>query len=160
MNKETIEIPLVKATYEELQQVICELQVERFIKDNEIERLNNLISKYDKELKHKTEQYDYLRHYYCLANMKQYPIERDVFSKIFYNIDIDYYDFLWDTTTDNFKLWHYDNTFYILHLPSGTLIIWYKHLGRCLECNKELTIEDYQWLAKELEIELKKLKED
>lgn len=30
MNKETIEIPLVKATYEELQQVICELQVERY----------------------------------------------------------------------------------------------------------------------------------
>lgn len=40
MNKETIEIPLVKATYEELQQVICELQVERFIKDKEIKRLN------------------------------------------------------------------------------------------------------------------------
>lgn len=30
MSKESIEIPLVKATYEELQQVICELQVERY----------------------------------------------------------------------------------------------------------------------------------
>lgn len=30
MSKKTIEIPLVKATYEELQQVICELQVERY----------------------------------------------------------------------------------------------------------------------------------
>ena len=30
MNKNSIEIPLVKATYEELQQVICELQVERY----------------------------------------------------------------------------------------------------------------------------------
>lgn len=43
MSKETIEIPLVKATYEELQEVICELQVERFVKNKEIERLNNII---------------------------------------------------------------------------------------------------------------------
>ena len=45
MKKETIEIPLVKATYEELQQVICELQVERIVKDKEIERLSNIINK-------------------------------------------------------------------------------------------------------------------
>lgn len=43
MNKERIEISLVKATYEELQQVICELQVEKYIKDKEIKRLNNII---------------------------------------------------------------------------------------------------------------------
>lgn len=43
MNKETIEIPLIKATYEELQEVICELQVERVVKDKEIKRLNNII---------------------------------------------------------------------------------------------------------------------
>ena len=144
---------------EKLNNKINKLSIELSVEKDKLLDLSNLISKYDKELKHKTEQYEYLRHYYCLANMKQYPIERDVFSKIFYNIDIDYYDFLWNTTTDNFKLWHYDDTFYILHLPSGTLITWYKHLGRCLECNKELSIEDYQWLAKELEIELKDLKE-
>ena len=45
MNKETIEIPLLKASYEELQEVICELQVERLVKDKEIERLNNIIDK-------------------------------------------------------------------------------------------------------------------
>ena len=39
MKEETIEIPLVKATYEELQEVICELQVERIVKDKEIEQL-------------------------------------------------------------------------------------------------------------------------
>lgn len=50
MNKETIEIPLVKATYEELQEVICELQVERIVKDQEIERLNNIINETLKEL--------------------------------------------------------------------------------------------------------------
>lgn len=53
MNKETIEIPLVKATYEELQQVICELQVERYIKDKEIERLNKAIN----EIKEKIDDY-------------------------------------------------------------------------------------------------------
>ena len=50
MNKETIEIPLRKATYEELQEVICELQVERYIKDKEIDRLNNIISELEKWL--------------------------------------------------------------------------------------------------------------
>lgn len=50
MNKETIEIPLRKATYEELQEVICELQVERYIKGKEIDRLNNVISELEKWL--------------------------------------------------------------------------------------------------------------
>lgn len=50
MNKETIEIPLIKATYEELQQVICELQVERITKDKEIERLKEYQESYRKEL--------------------------------------------------------------------------------------------------------------
>ena len=50
MNKETIEIPLRKATYEELQEVICELQVERCVKDKEIDRLNNIISELEKWL--------------------------------------------------------------------------------------------------------------
>ena len=50
MNKETIEIPLLKASYEELQEVICELQVERLVKDKEIERLNNIIDGLEKYL--------------------------------------------------------------------------------------------------------------
>lgn len=52
MNKKTIEIPLRKATYEELQEVICELQVERYIKDKEIDRLNNIISETSKDIQH------------------------------------------------------------------------------------------------------------
>ena len=39
MSEEVIEIPLRKATYEELQQVICELQVERYINNKEVEQL-------------------------------------------------------------------------------------------------------------------------
>lgn len=37
----------------------------------------------------------------------------------------------------NFLLYYAENEFYIIHLPSGTIINWYKHLGRCNTCNKE-----------------------
>lgn len=124
-------------------------------KDKEIERLNTLIDKYDKELTHKTEQYEYLRHYHNLSPMKQYPIERDVFCEIFRKIDSDFYDELYDTTTESFKLWWYDDEFYILHFESGTIINWYKHLGRCNTCNKDLSIEEYKKLANDLYNELK-----
>jgi hypothetical protein len=51
MSEKTIEIPLRKATYEELQQVICELQVEKYIKNKEVEelkeQLENDIDRYE-----------------------------------------------------------------------------------------------------------------
>lgn len=37
----------------------------------------------------------------------------------------------------NFLLYYVENEFYIIHLPSGTMINWYKHLGRCNTCNNE-----------------------
>lgn len=46
-------------------------------KDREIKRLKELIDKYDKELTHKTKQYEYLRHYHNLPLRKQYVIEQD-----------------------------------------------------------------------------------
>ena len=45
MSEEVIEIPLRKATYEELQQVICELQLERYTKNKEVEQLKEKIEK-------------------------------------------------------------------------------------------------------------------
>lgn len=115
----------------------------------EIERLNNIINELKKELNKD------LRHYHNLLPMKQYPIERDVFCKIFRKIDSDFYDELYDTTTESFKVWRYDDEFYILHLESGTIINWYKHLGRCNTCNKNLSIEEYKKLANDLYNELK-----
>lgn len=38
---------------------------------------------------------------------------------------------------ENFFLYYIDNEFYITHLPSGTTINWYKHLGRTNTCNKK-----------------------
>lgn len=48
-------------------------------------------------------------------------------------------------TLESFKLWYFEEEVYILHLTSGTLINWYKitHIGRCLQCNKELSIKVY-----------------
>lgn len=38
---------------------------------------------------------------------------------------------------DDFLLYYDDGEFYIIHLKSGTIINWYKHLGRTNTCNKE-----------------------
>lgn len=38
---------------------------------------------------------------------------------------------------DDFLLYYADDEFYIIHLDSGTIINWYKHLGRTNTCNKE-----------------------
>ncbi len=90
-----------------------------------------------------------------LKEMEQYPIERDKFCEIFRKIDHDFYDELYDTTTESFKCWRYNDEYYILHLSSGTLINWYKHLGRCNTCNKDLSIEEYKYIADLLYDELK-----
>lgn len=148
-------------TYYEISDIVAEVFQDRVeahkhlvTANKEIERLNNIINELEKEneqLKegiNKTEQYEHL------LPMKQYPIERDVFCKIFRKIDSDFYDELCDTTTDSFKVWRYDDEFYILHIDSGTLINWYKHLGRCNTCNKNLSIEEYKKLANDLYNEL------
>lgn len=36
-----------------------------------------------------------------------------------------------------FYMYYDEGEFYIIHLPSGTIINWYKHLGRTNTCNKE-----------------------
>lgn len=41
---------------------------------------------------------------------------------------------------NEFLGYHFDDEYYIIHLPSGTMINWYKHLGRTNTCNKNLDI--------------------
>lgn len=83
-----------------------------------------------------------------LQQMKQYPIERDLFCKIFKKPYLKYEE-KWnvEVITDNFMLRYHDDEYWLLHKPSGTIINWYKHLGRCLEVNKDLTIDEYKYLA-------------
>jgi len=79
-----------------------------------------------------------------LDTLKQYAIDREVFTRIFlriYKLDMD--DYLYNYEGHSFKAWKYDDEFYILHKDSGTLVNWYKHLGRTNTCNKNLSLVEY-----------------
>ena len=50
-----------------------------------------------------------------------------------------------DNTVGDFRIWRdYDEEFYMLHIPSGTIVGWYKfyHFGRCNFANRDMTIDD------------------
>lgn len=74
-------------------------------------------------------------------NLPQYHFERDDFAEVFSPI----IEFIWDNMysySDSFFITRNGDEFYIIHFPSGTMINWYKHLGRTNTCNKPLTIDD------------------
>ena len=80
-----------------------------------------------------------------LEELEQYKIDRDLFVEIFKDI-LDY-------TYNNYeghcyKYWWYDDELYLLHKPSGTMVNWYKHLGRTNTCNKDLSIKEYKLFVK------------
>lgn len=85
-----------------------------------------------------------------LQTLPQYHFERDDFRKVFYDV-FGSTDNIFDLEvacqgqriTDEFFLLYGDDEFYIVHRDSGTMINWYKHLGRTNTCNKEgFTLED------------------
>ncbi len=78
-----------------------------------------------------------------LDDLKQYYFDRDEFNEIFYNIFTDE-EILqielgcWEhLNLGEFLLYQEEDEFYIIHFRSGTIINWYKHLGRTNTCNKE-----------------------
>lgn len=86
-----------------------------------------------------------------LFEMKQYAFDRDAFSKLFHEI-IATNDTAFErlesaidgfTTIEDFRIWSEDGDVYILHLPSGTLVNWYKfyHYGRANTCNKDIGLQ-------------------
>lgn len=90
-----------------------------------------------------------------LKPLNQYAIDRDLFIEIFREIE----DYIWDDPDyegDDFKFWGYDDEWYLLHKDSGTLVNWYKNLGRTNTCNKKLTIEEYKMFVKMFIEELKR----
>jgi hypothetical protein len=94
----------------------------------------------------------------ALYDMEQYPIERELFVKLFTEIEKRlWYEGIPAVETCNFKYWHYDDEFYIVHKNSGTLINWYKHLGRCNTCNKKLSLKEYEKFVADFEEELSEL---
>lgn len=75
-------------------------------------------------------------------DLPQYHFDRDEMCEVF---DKEFVEWLWDnmdTSSDCFDIFRRDDEFYILHRNSGTLINWYKHMGRTNTCNKDLSIED------------------
>lgn len=84
-----------------------------------------------------------------------YTFNRDELSRIFSNIICSsdkVYDTLEDVingkddnTVGDFRAWRdADEEFYLLHIPSGTMVGWYKfnHFGRSNWCNKPMNIND------------------
>lgn len=76
-----------------------------------------------------------------LETLPQYHFDRDDFCKVFGEVFTD--DEIIDIdvmcgypqNTENFLLYRWEDEFYIIHRDSGTIINWYKHLGRTNTCN-------------------------
>lgn len=83
-----------------------------------------------------------------LKDMPEYPFDRNQLTMVFNNTigdciaesrltDIVYSGNEFNHVGD-FRIWTEEEETYILHLPSGTIVGWYKfmHIGRCNFCNK------------------------
>ena len=88
--------------------------------------------------------------YRNLEDNRQYHFIRDEMTKVFkevFPLDSQIWD--WNTVwycdfrdTNSFHAFRDDGEFYILHKPSGTMINWYKHMGRTNTCNKDLSLDE------------------
>lgn len=85
-----------------------------------------------------------------LQDLPQYHFDRDDFTKVFCEV-FGSTDEIFNLIVAcqgheclcEFHLFYDSDEFYIIHLRSGTIINWYKHLGRTNTCNKEgFTLED------------------
>lgn len=96
-----------------------------------------------------------------LEMLDQYHFEKSIFNKeVTYIIpdllDIfDYYNYkgIWKIY-DFIMCKDEDNEYYIIHLESGTMINWYKHLGRTNTCNKDLSIDGFREFLKMLKCDI------
>lgn len=86
-----------------------------------------------------------------LMTLPQYHFERDDFVAAFHKVftseqimDIEDKCTCCEHTS-YFWFLRYDDEFYLVHMDSGTVINWYKHLGRTNTCNKEgFALEDLE----------------
>ncbi|MBR3117682.1 MAG: hypothetical protein IKF29_00430 [Oceanobacillus sp.] len=93
-------------------------------------------------------------------DMTQYYFDRDSFIECFKSVFSDDEIFILESACQEHKLlgdfllyYAYDE-FYIIHLSSGIIINWYKHLGRTNTCNKEdFTLNDLKELLQMLKLE-------
>lgn len=84
------------------------------------------------------------------VNLPQYHFDRAEMCEVF---DADFIFWLYDhlnTSNDEFFIHLNGDEFYITHLKSGTIVNWYKHVGRTNTCNKNLTLDDLREFKKML----------
>lgn len=82
--------------------------------------------------------------------LPQYHFDRDDMCKVF---NTDFMDWFWDhleSSNDEFLITRSGDEFYVIHFSSGTIVSWYKHMGRCNTCNKNLTLDDLREFKKML----------
>ena len=82
--------------------------------------------------------------------LPQYHFSRDDMCGVF---DIDFIDWLYDhleKSNSEFLITKIEDEFYIIHFISGTIVNWYKHMGRTNTCNKDLTLDDLREFKKML----------
>lgn len=91
-----------------------------------------------------------------LQDLPQYYFDRDEFVNVFHEV-FGSTDAIFELIVacqghecyDDFHLFYGEDEFYIIHLRSGTIINWYKHLGRTNTCNKEgFTLDDLREFLK------------
>lgn len=83
-------------------------------------------------------------------DLPQYHFERDDMAEVFDNdFMMWFYEHL-NAPSDDFLITSNRDEFYIIHFPSGTIINWYKHVGRTNTCNKDLTLDDLREFKKML----------
>lgn len=99
-----------------------------------------------------------------LTTLPQYHFERSMFTAAFTSVlGPDLCDkiqemCITDASTTDFKFIMQDDEYYVIHLPSGTIINWYKHLGRTNTCNKPgFGLDDLQEMLLLLKQELQEL---
>ena len=96
-----------------------------------------------------------------LKDMPQYPFTRDSFVRIFNEVfRSEQIDAILDACIETrhayrFLLTKNEEDYYIIHLSSGTVIGWYKHLGRINVCSKpEATLTDLRYFLQQLRYDL------
>lgn len=88
--------------------------------------------------------------YRSFEDLEQYHFVRDSMTKVFEEVfPLDAQGWDWDDVwwcnfrdTNSFHAFRDEDEYYILHKPSGTMINWYKHMGRTNTCNKNLSLEE------------------
>ena len=83
-----------------------------------------------------------------LDRYKQYYFDRDDFVKYVDKYSPLLIEYMWDQgcffNTDSFFMFRKEDEFYILHVDSGIMINWYKHLGRTNTCNRDIDKEVFK----------------